>query len=97
MDKKTKIILLLTALLIVSTLLFISGSAVIKNSISNASSTEINRTWTKAICTSDNYCQDYEISCHNNNFVRMMPTGAIVHFSENWKDPRNEESRKRLC
>jgi len=93
-DRKTKIILLLAALLIVSTLLLISGSAMIKNSFSD---TEINHTWTKAICNSDNYCQDYKISCSNNNFISMAPTGAIVHFSENWKDPRDWESRKRLC
>jgi len=97
-NRKTKIILLLATLLIVLTLLFISGSSMIKNSISNASSTEINRTWTKAICTSDNYCQDYEIRCSSNNkFISMTPTGAIVHFSENWKDPRDQESRKKLC
>jgi hypothetical protein len=97
MDRKTRIILLLAAILIVLTLLFISGSAAIKNSNSADSDTEINRTWTKAICNSDNYCQDYEISCHNNNLVSIKPTGEVVHFSENWKDPRDEEFRKKLC
>ena len=97
MDRKTRIILLLAITLIVLTLLFISGSAIMKNSNSTVSSTEINRTWTKAICNPNNYCQDYEISCSNNNFISMAPTGAIIHFSENWKDPRDEDAINRLC
>lgn len=80
------------------TLLFISPS-LIKNSVQTSSNSgnEVNRTWTKAICNSGNYCQDYEISCHNNNLVGMTPTGNAIQFPANWKDPRDLDSINRLC
>ncbi|HEA46347.1 MAG TPA: hypothetical protein ENH99_01040 [Candidatus Pacearchaeota archaeon] len=57
-----------------------------------------NHSWTKAICTENNLCQDYEIFCENQNLIRMSPiTGASVQFSENWEDPRDEEIREKFC
>lgn len=53
--------------------------------------------WTKAICTQNNYCEDYEIICEGNNIIGLTPTGASVQFDKDWKDPRDEESRKELC
>ncbi len=94
MNKKTRTIFALEIILIVLTLLTIFSSSLIKASDSDA---EINRTWTKAICDSDNYCQDYEIRCYDNNFISMNPTGAIIHFSDNWKDPRTQEMVEKLC
>jgi len=53
---------------------------------------------TKAFCNSENLCQDYEIVCNGENVVSISPiTGAVVQFAENWKDPRNEEIKNRLC
>jgi hypothetical protein len=50
-------------------------------------------TYTKAICNETNYCQDYEITCQNNQVLRMNPiTGASVQFSQDWQDPRDENS-----
>jgi hypothetical protein len=54
--------------------------------------------FTKAICTEDNYCQDYEIMCKGKKTISMIPiTGAAVQFSENWEDPRDEEFRNKMC
>ena len=52
---------------------------------------------TKAICNSENFCQDYEIFCEKEEVIKMSPTGAAIQFSEIWKDPRGEEIRSRLC
>jgi len=64
----------------------------------NAEPAEYTHSFTKAICTEDNYCQDYEIMCKGNKTMSMTPiTGAAVQFSENWEDPRNEETIRRFC
>lgn len=51
---------------------------------------------TKAICTEDNYCMDYEIICKNSKILEMRFTGAAVQFSQDWKDPRTLE-QKEFC
>lgn len=46
--------------------------------------------YTKAICNSTNFCQDYEITCNNNEVVSKTPiSGAVIQHEQNWKDPRN--------
>lgn len=51
--------------------------------------------YTKAICNDSNYCQDNEVTCNNNIVVSVKPiSGAVVQFSENWKDFRMNE---KLC
>ncbi|MBL7148233.1 MAG: hypothetical protein ISS82_05390 [Nanoarchaeota archaeon] len=53
---------------------------------------------TKAICNETNYCQDYQISCNEERAIMMTPiTGAVVQFSEDWVDPRNQSDIDRLC
>jgi hypothetical protein len=50
-------------------------------------------TYTKAICTEDNFCQDYEIICSNKAIVKATPiTGATVQHSSTWQDPRENKS-----
>jgi hypothetical protein len=54
--------------------------------------------FTKAICDSKNLCQDYEIFCKDLEVIKMNPiTGAVVQFSESWKDPRTLEQRNEFC
>jgi hypothetical protein len=54
--------------------------------------------FTKAICTEDKYCQDYEIICKGKKTISITPiTGAAVQFSEAWEDPRDEEFRNKMC
>ncbi|MCX6746667.1 MAG: hypothetical protein NTU63_00860 [Candidatus Pacearchaeota archaeon] len=97
MNKKIKTVFLLIGILI---MIIVASILISAFTIKNSSSfdVKINRTWTKAICDSENFCQDYEISCKDENLVKMVPiTGAAVKFSLEWKDPRDEEARKELC
>lgn len=53
-------------------------------------------TYTKAICNSSNYCQDYEITCNNGSPISLSPiTGAAIQKPENWQDSR--ENNLSLC
>jgi len=55
-------------------------------------------TYTKAICNSSNFCQDYEIVCENNQLTEMKPiTGAFVQHYDEWNNPQTEEQKNRLC
>ena len=54
-------------------------------------------TYTKAVCNETNYCEDYEITCQDDEVVSMNPTGAAIQFSNDWEDPRNEEIIERIC
>lgn len=59
---------------------------------------EYTHSHTKAICNSENFCQDYEVFCKDKSIVKMSPiTGAAVQFPVAWEDPRDEEMRKRFC
>lgn len=54
--------------------------------------------FTKAICTEENFCQDYEVFCKEKEVIRMSPiTGAAIQFSPNWEDPRSEELKNKMC
>lgn len=54
--------------------------------------------FTKAICNETNYCQDYEIICNNNELIDIRPIiGAAIQQDEDWKDPRDIETRDKLC
>ncbi|MFH1801541.1 MAG: hypothetical protein ABH804_01770 [archaeon] len=53
--------------------------------------------YTKAICNDSNYCEDYEIICEENSLIRMNPTGAVIQHDENWYDPRDNETKEKLC
>jgi len=55
-------------------------------------------TFTKAICNSSNYCQDYKIICENNTALSITPIpNSSAQYSENWKDNRDEKTRNKLC
>ncbi len=59
---------------------------------------EYTHSWTKAICNSENFCQDYEIFCKNQEVVKISPiTGASIQFSRNWNDPRSADLRNAFC
>ena len=53
--------------------------------------------YTKAICDESNYCEDYEITCKNEEVISLVPTGSAVKFSEDWQDPRDKEIIKKIC
>lgn len=59
---------------------------------------EYTNSHTKAICNSENLCQDYEIFCKYQKVIKMSPiTGAVVQFPSDWKDPRDKETIEKLC
>lgn len=65
--------------------------------ISDSSYSEYTHSWTKAICN-ETHCQDYEIYCNGNEFIRQSPiTGAVISIPSGWDDPREEEIRERVC
>lgn len=52
------------------------------------------KTYTKAVCDKNNFCQDYEIVCENKEVVNITPiSGAIIQHSDSWEDPRINKSQ----
>jgi hypothetical protein len=86
---KRAIILLIMMLILIS-FFFISKS------ITGKAVQAPSYTYTKAICNST-HCQDFEITCENNQ-ARITPiTGAIISIDENFKDPRTKQEIEKLC
>ena len=54
-------------------------------------------TYTKAICNSTNFCEDYEITCQEKDILKITPTGFAMQFSDEWEDFRDNETRNKLC
>ena len=53
---------------------------------------------TMAICNETNFCQDYEIICHDNQVLNISPiSGAVVQHSLEWEDPRGKIDIEKLC
>ena len=91
---KAKIVFLSTAIIVLMVILsfFVFSLSQITSQVT------INHySYTKAICDDSNYCEDYEITCENEDVISMNPTGSAVKFSEDWQDPRNEEIIKKIC
>jgi len=60
---------------------------------------EIPYTWshTKAVCDSDNYCEDIEIFCKEKEIVKWRFTGYAIKFPETWQDQRDEKTKNKIC
>jgi len=59
---------------------------------------EYTSSYTKAICTNENFCQDYQFFCRNSEVIAKTPiTGAAVQFSSTWQDPRSSEIKNKFC
>lgn len=89
-----KLIFFSLIFVVISTLFFISVSSYESNQVSFPKQTH---SYTKAICTKDNYCQDFEIFCENTNVIGIKFTGSAVQFSSEWKDPRDEKIISSFC
>ena len=96
MEKMMKKIMILTGVLM---LILIGFLTIISSSPSNyINIPEYTHSYTKAICTEQNLCQDYEIFCKNQEIIGKSPiTGAAIQFPENWEDPRDEKIRSGFC
>ena len=93
--KKLIIFSLIILLILTGLLAFISS---INSDLGNYISVpEHTSSYTKALCNSTRYCQDYEIFCENKNIIGMRFTGAAIQFSSDWQDPRNEDLKKLSC
>jgi len=91
--KKIIILLLLTLVILIGILAFSTAQSNYVKIIPHYT-----HSYTKAICNSENFCQDYEIFCKNQEIIEINPiTGASVQFPENWQDPRDEETINSLC
>ena len=54
--------------------------------------------FTKAICTELNFCQDYVIVCNQDGIVDISPiTGASIQQRQDWTDPRTPEEKAISC
>jgi hypothetical protein len=91
--------IILSSLFFILILSFIILDNTIINSTSKSNSIDaLPYIHTKAICSQNNYCQDYEIECQRHEAVRVSPvTGASIQHSPEWQDPRDEKTRSNLC
>ena len=53
--------------------------------------------FTKAVCDSTNYCEDFYVVCNYKKIIRISPTGAAVQFPDSWQDLRDDETKKLNC
>ena len=54
--------------------------------------------YTKAICSEGNFCQDYVIVCDGQNMLSKTPIdGATAQYSLDWQDPRSPEVIDGFC
>ena len=83
MEKIEQILKILFALLLVaSAILIVEAFDKPQEKITSYS-------YTTAICTDSNLCQDYVIECQGPVLKSKTPIeGASVQFSKDWKDPR---------
>jgi hypothetical protein len=82
--------LVISLILLVTPLLTAKSNYVI-------ASVPFTHSFTKAICSSKNFCEDYEVYCSNQEVLSIKATGYAMQFSESWQDPRDEETIKNSC
>lgn len=93
MNKKQLILILAIILLLILAGIFLFFS---ENFTGKTIATD-RYSYTKAICNETNYCEDYEITCENNEIMELVPTGFAVQQREDWNDPRGENFSESLC
>lgn len=54
-------------------------------------------TWTKAICSEENYCIDILITCDGNRVVDLKPLSEGIYFSSGWEDKRPLDLKNQYC
>jgi hypothetical protein len=95
MKKLTIILIIIILIIIIAAGILILNSEITGNIIKEQ---PIDYMYTKAICNSSNFCQDYQVECQNNKTISISPiTGAVVQHETDWIDPRQEQDRNKLC
>lgn len=90
-------VILITALLLIGTLLFLSFKTP-EQGITGGTISAYEYNHTKAICNETNYCQDYIITCNEEKAINQIAiTGATIQHSEDWEDPREDEVINNDC
>lgn len=83
-------------IILIQTLLLISLFSLINFSENNQLQVNFKNqySYTTAICE-NNLCQDFLVSCQNNNLLALSPLTEKIQFSPQWKDPR--QNTNSLC
>lgn len=90
---KNKIIIMILALVLIGFIFVPKIKVFITGYAEKHENTRDFYTYTKALCTEDNFCQDYIIACENKQIQSITPvTGAVIQHSEDWQDPRPNDS-----
>ena len=94
MEKKTAILMVILAIILVLTALFfiIFGQENVTGEVISSG-----YSYTKAICNESNYCEDYEVVCEVGILKSLTPTGYVAQLSEDWVDERDDKNFDRLC
>ena len=93
--QKTLIISLMTILLLLTGFTLLKNLDITGKIVENKGEGVIEETYTKAICNSTNYCQDYRIYCSGNKVLKIVQLENSIQFNETWKDPRKTPDK--LC
>ena len=93
--KKEIIILIISILFIVGVLAYLTIDFSITGHIIDGKTNIYS--YTKAICNSSNFCEDYEVHCSNNRLIKLTPTGNAIQHNAEWIDPRDQEMIEGLC
>ena len=93
-----KVFIIIIAIFVLAILSFVLISLNLNPTITGETVTELEYSYTKAICNETNFCQDYEIVCKGNQTIEIKPiTGATIQHSRNWKDSRTKEQIEKSC
>jgi|TARA_Y100000310_G_scaffold335898_1_gene419075 hypothetical protein len=94
--EKTKVLQLLIGLILIFLvwLLVFLGTSFFNGMTGRAIS---EYSYTKAVCNSTNYCEDYEIVCDGKEVISMTFTGFSIQNPSDWVDPRSKEIVENTC
>ena len=96
--KITQIALVLSAGLLIISMEILAFNILMQNQVSAEKVIEDAYSYTKAICTETNFCQDYEVVCENSQLKELNPiSGAVIQNDADWEDPRDKETIIKLC
>ena len=70
---------------------------IIVNAIKTGPKVVPTSTWTKAVCSGENYCLDIQITCSEDRVIDIKPTGEGAYFPDDWIDPRPVEIIEKWC
>ena len=68
----------ITRIFIIIALLLLAAFVMVFPKINGNATLNNNHAYTKAICNSTNYCEDYLIKCNGNKLESMTPTGFAI-------------------